>query len=51
MPNLSASSACYPHYRDYTSVADPWWPGTGGRCSYGSTRYAGSAVTDVRFGS
>jgi hypothetical protein len=26
----------YPYYRGYTSGADPWWPGSGGRCSYGS---------------
>jgi hypothetical protein len=25
----------YPYYRGYTSV-DPWWPGSGGRCGYGS---------------
>jgi hypothetical protein len=26
----------YPYYRGYASLADPWWPGSGGRCSYGS---------------
>jgi hypothetical protein len=26
----------YPYYRGTTSGADPWWPGSGGRCSYGS---------------
>jgi len=26
----------YPYYRGYASVADPWWPGSGPRCSYGS---------------
>jgi hypothetical protein len=25
----------YPYYRGYTSV-DPWWPGSGGRCGFGS---------------
>jgi hypothetical protein len=26
----------YPYYRGYASVVDPWWPGSGPRCSYGS---------------
>jgi hypothetical protein len=26
----------YPYFRGYTSGADPWWPGHGPRCSYGS---------------
>src|SRR5262245_36250463 len=26
----------YPYYRGYTSLALPWWPGSSGRCSYGS---------------
>jgi hypothetical protein len=26
----------YPYFRGYTSVADPWWPGSSGRCGYGS---------------
>jgi hypothetical protein len=26
----------YPYYRRYASGADPWWPGSGPRCSYGS---------------
>jgi hypothetical protein len=26
----------YPYYRGYASLADPWWPGSGPRCSYGS---------------
>jgi hypothetical protein len=25
----------YPYYRGYASV-DPWWPGSGGRCGFGS---------------
>jgi hypothetical protein len=28
--------AHYPYYRGYASGADPWWPGSGGHCSYGS---------------
>ena len=26
----------YPYYRGFASGADPWWPGSGPRCSYGS---------------
>jgi hypothetical protein len=26
----------YPYYRGIASGADPWWPGSGPRCSYGS---------------
>ena len=26
----------YPYYRGYASGADPWWPGSGPYCSYGS---------------